>query len=193
MSGNVYVVTGANGGLGLETVKQLIAKHRPRTNSSVPRQEGNVSMSVILACRKLDSAYAAIKLLSNHIPPDGSVRVHAMELDLANSVSIKSFAVDIMLQFPKLDCLICNAGVLVPSEQHTDGSNSTADGYEINIGVNHLGHFLLTSLLMEHLRKSESSRVIIVSSILLKSATLRMDLLRNSMKAVQSQTGSENQ
>ena len=82
-----------------------------------------------------------------------------MELDLANSVSIKSFAVDIMLQFPKLDCLICNAGVLVPSEQHAvDDSSLTADGHDINIGVNHLGHFLLTNLLLDHLQKSESSR-----------------------------------
>ena len=77
-----------------------------------------------------------------------------MELDLASFDSIKSFAQSFKEKFSRLDCLICNAGIMVPMEEF----RRTRDDFEIHVGVNHLGHFLLTNLLLDTLKRTTPSR-----------------------------------
>ena len=78
-----------------------------------------------------------------------------MELDLASFTSIKNFATEILENFPEIHVLINNAGVYVPLQNKA----KTNEGFEIHFGVNHLGHFLLTNLLLEHLKKCAPSRL----------------------------------
>lgn len=77
-----------------------------------------------------------------------------MELDLASLYSIRAFAADVLERLPHLHLLVCNAGVMVPMEEF----RRTADGFEANVGVNHLGHFLLANLLLGRIRESKPSR-----------------------------------
>lgn len=79
-----------------------------------------------------------------------------MEIDLASFDSIRQFCNEIKVRFPQIDVLINNAGVTIPHE--TDQNLKTKDGYEINFGTNHLGHFLLTNLLIDNLKQSAPSR-----------------------------------
>ena len=81
-------------------------------------------------------------------------------MDLANLENIRKFATEIQEKFSKIDCLVCNAGVWLPMDQ----KSQTDDGFEMNVGVNHLGHFLLTNLLIGQVK-----RVVIVSSGLMMS------------------------
>ena len=93
-----------------------------------------------------------------------------MELDLADFDSIKAFARHFKEQFSRLDVLMNNAGVVYPVEAH----KRTAQNYEIHFGVNHLGHYMLTGLLLDRLQAGTSSRIVIVSSGLYKNG--RFDL-----------------
>lgn len=77
-----------------------------------------------------------------------------MHLDLASLQSVREFAEEILKDFPEIHVLINNAGVSVPVGKN----EKTKDGFEINFGVNHLGHFLLTNLLLERLQESVPSR-----------------------------------
>lgn len=77
-----------------------------------------------------------------------------MELDLASLQSVKQFAQEFKSKYDRLDILINNAGLLVPPEE----DRKTVDGFEIHFGVNHLGHFLLTNLLLESLKNATPSR-----------------------------------
>jgi len=148
-SRNVTVITGANSGLGLETVKELAV-----------RKTGQV---IVMACRSLTKAKAALETVTD---VHQNTELRGMELDLADLDSVRRFASDLRLNYTTIDCLICNAGVLVPSS--SDGEIAhTKDGFEINVGTNHLGHVLLIHLLTDILN---SGRVILVSSILLKNA-----------------------
>ena len=79
-----------------------------------------------------------------------------MELDLADLSSIKTFASNFQSKFEKLDVLINNAGVYVPPDQQM----KTKDGFEVHFGVNHLGHFYLTNLLLTSILKTEQSRLV---------------------------------
>ena len=76
-------------------------------------------------------------------------------MDLANLENIRCFATEVQERFSKIDCLVCNAGVWFPMDQKAQ----TEDGLEVNVGVNHLGHFLLTNLLI-----GKVQRIVIVSS-----------------------------
>ena len=138
-SGRVAIVTGANSGLGFETARAL-AQH---------------GASVILACRNLDKAnQAAGKILSHDIA--GSVRI--MELDLGDLESVRSFAEAFKAKYDRLDLLINNAGIMVPPQ------GRTAQGFETQFGVNHLGHFALSASLIDVLEATPGARIVSVSS-----------------------------
>ncbi|XP_003706327.1 retinol dehydrogenase 11 [Megachile rotundata] len=149
LQGRVFIVTGANSGIGKETVKEL-AKRKA---------------TVILACRTLQSARDTVSEIHAQITTGELV---PMKLNLASFSSIREFATEVIKNFTEVHVLINNAGVYVPFKEHA----LTDDGFEIHFGVNHLGHFLLTNLLFEHLKKSAPSRIIIVTSKLFESGVI---------------------
>ena len=106
-----------------------------------------------------------------------------MELDLADSESIRAFAKDLKESFKTIDCLVCNAGVLVPNSR----PELTKDGFEINVGVNHLGHAHLISLILNQL-----VRIVMVSSILLKDAKLNLALLERPPQQMETSNDKQN-
>jgi NAD(P)-dependent dehydrogenase (short-subunit alcohol dehydrogenase family) len=138
-SGRVVVITGASSGLGLETARVLAAH----------------GASVVLAGRDAGRTSAAADGIRQQ-QPDAAVQT--AELDLASLESIRKAAADLTTRLPKLDLLINNAGVMFPPY------SLTRDGYELQFGTNHLGHFALTGLLMPSLLAAPGSRVVTVSS-----------------------------
>ncbi|XP_038553984.1 retinol dehydrogenase 12-like [Micropterus salmoides] len=134
------VITGANTGIGKETAIDLAKR----------------GAKVIMACRDMERGQAAVKEV---IESSGNENVVYMKLDLADSKSIREFAEAINKDEPKLNILINNAGVMVCPY------GKTADGFEMQIGVNHLGHFLLTHLLIDLIKRSAPARIITVSSM----------------------------
>ncbi|XP_060817976.1 retinol dehydrogenase 11-like isoform X2 [Bombus pascuorum] len=147
--GRVFIVTGANSGIGKETVKEL-AKRKA---------------TVILACRYLQTAQNAISDIRTQI---STGKLVPMKLNLASFSSIREFVAEVIENFAEVHVLINNAGVYVPFKEHA----LTDDGFEIHFGVNHLGHFLLTNLLLEHLKRNGPSRIVIVTSKLFESGTI---------------------
>jgi NAD(P)-dependent dehydrogenase (short-subunit alcohol dehydrogenase family) len=141
VSGKVYIVTGANSGVGLETTRQLI------------KQGGHV----VMACRRTD---AAEDVAGSFAGLKGSYEV--MRLDLADLQSVREFAAEFLGKYDRLDGLACNAGLVT----HGNEPQRTKDGLETTIGVSYFGHFLLTELLLDILKKSAPSRVLIVSSVM---------------------------
>jgi NAD(P)-dependent dehydrogenase (short-subunit alcohol dehydrogenase family) len=139
LAGKSFVVTGGNSGIGLVTVKQL-AKQGAR---------------VVLACRRPDEGRRARDLISAS-SPRGSVEVG--ELDLASLASVRSFADAFLATNDVLHGLVNNAGVM------NTGHVKTKDGFDMQFGTNHLGHYLLTELLLPALRKAAPSRIVNVSS-----------------------------
>ncbi|XP_020282736.1 retinol dehydrogenase 12-like [Pseudomyrmex gracilis] len=149
LQGQVFLVTGANSGIGKETVKEL-AKRKA---------------TVIMACRDMQNAKNAMANIRNTIHTGELI---PMKLDLASFSSIREFADEVLKSFPKIDVLINNAGVYAPLKDCA----MTKDGFEIHFGVNHLGHFLLTNLLLDRLKESAPSRVVVVTSKLLESGVI---------------------
>ena len=135
----VAVVTGANSGIGFETTKALAAK----------------GAKVVMACRNLQKADFAADRIRAQLP---GAQLSVMHLDLADLASIHAFAEAFGRKFDKLNLLINNAGVMVPP------FSKTKDGFELQFGANHLGHFALTGLLLPHIRATPWVRVINVSS-----------------------------
>ncbi len=140
LSGSVAVVTGGNGGLGLATVDALAA----------------AGAHVVVAARdRAKSADAMAGVRERH--PDASLRY--VPLDLADLASVRSAAELIRSSHDRIDLLVNNAGLMAMPERRT------ADGFEMQLGVNHLGHWALTALLMEPLLAADAARVVTVSSI----------------------------
>lgn len=111
---------------------------------------------IYMACRDHSKCEGArLKIIEE----TGNVNVFNRHLDLASLASIRKFTRDFLEEENRLDILINNAGVMVCPKMHTK------DGFEYQIGVNHLGHFLLTNLLLDLLKRSTPSRIIVVSSI----------------------------
>ena len=138
--GRLAVVTGANSGIGLIAAREL----------------ARAGATVILACRdtaKGDAAANEIKAKS----PNSDVTVAA--LDLASLASARAFAERFNGEHDSLDLLVNNAGVMAVAPRRT-----TADGFELQFGTNHLGHFALTGLLLDKLQGREDARVVTVSS-----------------------------
>lgn len=137
LDGLTAVVTGANSGLGLQTVIGLARR----------------GASVVLACRSEERGAAALKRARD---ASGSASLTLRPLDLGSLESVRSFSRD---WTGPLDLLVNNAGVMATPLKRT------VDGFEQQLGINHLGHFALTGLLLEALRQSPSARVVTVSSL----------------------------
>jgi NAD(P)-dependent dehydrogenase (short-subunit alcohol dehydrogenase family) len=133
--GRVAIVTGANTGLGFETARMLAER----------------GAAVVLAVRDVAKGEQAAARIT------GDVAVQA--LDLSSLDSIRSAAADLRAAHPRIDLLINNAGVMYTPRQ------TTADGFELQLGTNHLGHFALTGLLLDRLLPVPGSRIVTVSSI----------------------------
>ncbi len=138
--GRIGIVTGANVGLGFETAVGLAKR----------------DIEVILACRNIEKAESAKKQILERVPGSDLV---VMELDLNSLASVKSFADEFAKKFERLDLLINNAGIMMTPFAKTE------DGFESQFGVNHLGHFLLTGLLLPLLEKPDRPRVVSLSSM----------------------------
>ncbi len=137
--GRVAIVTGSSSGIGYETARVLAAKNA----------------TVIIAVRNLEKGQSALeKIKDEH--PEADARI--MELDLASLDSVRRFAEEFRRNISQLDLLINNAGVMMPPY------SKTADGFELQFGTNHLGHFALTGLLLDMILNTENSRIVTVSS-----------------------------
>jgi NAD(P)-dependent dehydrogenase (short-subunit alcohol dehydrogenase family) len=138
-TGRTAIVTGANTGIGFETAKMLAKK----------------GASVVLACRNLEKgSAAAAQILAEK--PAGAVSVEA--LDLSDLESVAAFSVAFGAKHERLDLLIENAGVMVPP------FGRTKQGFELQFGTNHLGHFALAGRLLALLERTPGSRIVVVSS-----------------------------
>ncbi len=133
-SGRRAIVTGANSGLGLFAARELARR----------------GASVVLACRNMQKGELALTQVR---AAGGDAELAA--LDLGSLASVREFAAS---QQPPVDLLLCNAGVMAPPR------SETADGFETQIGTNHLGHFALTGLLLDRLKAAEAARVVSTSS-----------------------------
>jgi NAD(P)-dependent dehydrogenase (short-subunit alcohol dehydrogenase family) len=138
-TGRVAVVTGANTGLGYETASALAAK----------------GARVVLAVRNVDKGKAAADLVSSATP---GASVALQELDLTSLDSIRAAADQLRSTYDGIDLLINNAGVMMTPK------STTKDGFELQFGTNHLGHFALTNLLLDRVLTAPGSRVVTVSS-----------------------------
>ncbi|NKZ13993.1 SDR family NAD(P)-dependent oxidoreductase [Mycolicibacterium septicum DSM 44393] len=139
-SGRTAIVTGANTGLGLETAKALAAK----------------GAHVVLAVRNLEKGEAAVEWISRSVP---NADLELQRLDLGSLKSVREAADEIRAGHDTIDLLINNAGVMTPPKETTE------DGFELQFGTNHLGHFALTGLLLDRLLPVAGSRIVTVSSI----------------------------
>ncbi|KAL3268771.1 hypothetical protein HHI36_007871 [Cryptolaemus montrouzieri] len=152
MEGKVVLITGANGGIGFETTKELARR----------------GATVIMACRNVISANRAKDEIVRVTKND---KVSVKSLDLSSQKSIREFAEDINKTLTRLDVLIHNAGTAEWNYSKTE------DGLETTMATNHFGPFLLTHLLIDLLKKSEPSRIVVVASELYRLASLNLDNL----------------
>jgi NAD(P)-dependent dehydrogenase (short-subunit alcohol dehydrogenase family) len=139
--GKLAIVTGANDGLGYDTSAALAA----------------AGAEVIVAARNQERGEDAVRRIRSAHP---QTNLRFEQLDLASLASVKSFADRVMRDHPKLDLLINNAGVMALPQRET-----TEDGFERQFGVNFLGHFALTALLLQLLRKAPAPRAVQLSSL----------------------------
>src|SRR6478672_5325096 len=139
-TGRTAVITGANTGLGFETAKALAAR----------------GAGVVLAVRNLDKGRSAVEKITAAVP---GAELELQELDLGSLESVRAAADDLRNKHDRIDLLINNAGVMYPPKE------TTKDGFELQFGTNHLGHFALTGLLLDRLLPVPGSRVVTVSSI----------------------------
>jgi len=151
-TGRVVIVTGANTGIGFETAAAFAARNA----------------EVILACRSVAKATDAMTRIRARTP---LAKLRFIELDLASLDSIARFATTFREQHARLDLLINNAGVMIPPLGYT------ADGFELQFGCNHLGHFALTGRLIDLLEATPGARVVNVSSIMHKRGAIDFENL----------------
>lgn len=149
-SGRTAIITGANTGLGFETARMLAQR----------------GANVILACRNLGKGSEAMRRILE-LRPTGSVTLES--LDLSDLGSVASFAQKMLATQPRIDLLINNAGVMVPPR------GKTAQGFELQFGTNHLGHFALTAPLLPRLAKQPGARVVVVASMAQRFGTISVE------------------
>ena len=140
LKGKTAIVTGANSGLGYDTALEL-ARH---------------GAHVVLACRSRDKTEKAMEEMRKSAP---QAQIEFMALDLSDLASVRNFAKAFLAKYPRLDLLCNNAGVMALP------FGKTKDGFEMQIGTNHLGHFALTGLLLGSLQSTPGSRVMNVASL----------------------------
>ncbi len=139
LSGRTAVVTGANGGLGLETAKALAGK----------------GAHVVMAVRDEAKAEQAVAAIIREVP---AASLDLVSLDLASQESVQRSAREVLAEHPAIDILINNAGLMALPERRTE------DGYEMQFGVNHLGHWTFTAVLLPALLAAPAGRVVTVTS-----------------------------
>ncbi|MSX94422.1 MAG: SDR family NAD(P)-dependent oxidoreductase, partial [Actinobacteria bacterium] len=139
LSGKVALVTGSSGGIGLETAREF----------------AGVGATVVLANRDAAKSAAAADEIRSSVP---GAQVETIALDLASLASVREFAATVGAAHPKIHLLVNNAGVMATPH------GRTADDHELQFGTNHLGHFLLTNLLMPNLLAGAPARIVNLSS-----------------------------
>lgn len=139
LSGKVAIVTGANNGIGFESAKEFARK----------------GAEVILACRSVEKGESAAAAIHAEI---ANAKLKPMVLELSSLKSVRAFADEFNAAYSRLDVLLNNAGIMMVPYSKTE------DGFERQLGVNHLGHFALTGLLIDILLKTPNARVVNVSS-----------------------------
>lgn len=153
LSGKIAIVTGSNTGIGYETALDLYKK----------------GAKIYVACRNQEKALKAIRKME---ADGGTGELVYEQLDLASLRSVKAFADNVIQAESSLDLLINNAGIMIPPRSKTE------DGFEIQFGVNFVGHFALTGYLFDLLESTKGSRVITLSSIAHRSAAIDFDNFR---------------
>lgn len=161
-SGRLAVVTGANSGIGLVTARDLAGK----------------GAKVIVACRDTSKGEKAVEKMRHKLGAGGGdADLEIRAIDLADLGSVREFAAGMIADHPDgIDLLVNNAGVMAPPRQET------AEGYELQFGTNHLGHFALTGLLFDELKKKPDSRVVTVSSNAHKMGKMNFDDLQSKQR-----------
>jgi len=149
-TGKVVIVTGSSSGLGYETAKVL----------------ANKNATVVIAVRDEVKGNAAIEKIKVENP---NADIQLMLVDLASLASVHTFAKNVKKKFNKLDLLINNAGVMNPPY------SKTKDGFELQFGTNHLGHFALTGRLIDLIKNTANSRIVNVSSTVHKIGNLNFE------------------
>jgi len=140
LTGKVAIVTGGNSGIGYETCLALAENYA----------------TVIMAVRNMNKGHEAVDKIKSSFP---NANVHVLKLDLSDLQSVREFSHDFRKNFNSLSILINNAGVMLPPKRQTE------DGFEAQFGINYLGHFALTGLLLDLLIKTPDSRVVSLGSI----------------------------
>ncbi|ODN02268.1 Retinol dehydrogenase 12 [Orchesella cincta] len=152
--GKIVLITGANTGIGKATALEFAKR----------------DANIILACRDLEKAREAVVWIRQKTTLGQLI---CMQLDLSSLQSVRNFCKEFRSKYDRLDILINNAGLMVPTYSYD--RQKTADGHEVHFGVNHLGHFLLTNLLLEPLKASAPSRVVTLSSMAHSWGTIDFD------------------
>ncbi|KAJ3639754.1 hypothetical protein Zmor_003094 [Zophobas morio] len=143
LEGKTAVVTGANTGIGKETAKDFFKR----------------GARVIVACRNLDTANAAVEEIKKQCSNDEQLgQLQVAKLDLSSLSSVRLFAKALLESENRIDLLVNNAGVMMCPRSRTE------DGFEMQLGTNHLGHFLLTMLLLPKICESTPARIVNVAS-----------------------------
>ncbi|MDX9904450.1 MAG: oxidoreductase [Bacteroidales bacterium] len=155
LNGKRIVITGSSHGIGFEAAGILASK----------------GAEVVLAVRNREKGEKAAAKIR---PVNGSLPVTVMNLDLADLESVRKFAEEYTARFDRLDVLINNAGVMIPPYKRTK------DGFELQFGTNHLGHFALTGHLLPVVMNTPLSRIVTISSIAARSAKIHFDNLDGS-------------
>lgn len=154
LTGKTAIVTGANTGIGYETALALY----------------EAGAHVILACRNEEHAQQALNKMQSQ---NGKGSLEIGVLDLASLESVKQFAGDIISKHKQLHLLINNAGVMIPPP------SKTVEGYELQFGVNFIGHFVLTGLLYDLLNSTPGSRIVTLSSMAYLRGVIDFDNLKS--------------
>ena len=150
IDGKTVIITGGNAGIGKLTALQLA-------------QRGG---KIIIASRDVKKGNSVVSEIKRESKNDN---VYFKSLDLASTASIKKFAQDMLENEKQIDILLLNAGMMFTPYQLTE------DGFEMQFGVNHLGHFLLTHLLLDRIKESAPSRIVVVSSVAHMWGTIDFD------------------
>jgi NAD(P)-dependent dehydrogenase (short-subunit alcohol dehydrogenase family) len=141
LSGKTYLITGANSGAGFEASRILLAK----------------GANVVMLNRSAEKSTAAVQALKDEYGANANVSF--VRMDLADLSSVRTTADEVLSNMPRIDALICNAAIAqVPTQEFT------VDGFEIQLGTNHYGHFLLASLLFDRIEGS-AGRIVVVASL----------------------------